>query len=208
MTSVVYTNGSGHASHALPIFERAVHPLRRTPIQRILLVTDGTVTEILEAYTGESMRLIKLYEELVTLDEDLPGLELAAGQQVLRRKILLQGKMTLTNFLYADSSVALDRLERRGAPLALVPGGDDVVMRIEQDRGRSRRPGKLAPDDRSGIGKMKGVELLHPCVTEELDHEVVRLEERSSCLLRKVRSRHRRNRHQPGQVGLQRWHQR
>jgi chorismate-pyruvate lyase len=117
MTSVVYTNGSGHASHALPIFERSVHPLRRTPIQRILLVTDGTVTEILEAYTGESMRLIKLYEELVTLDEDLPGLELAAGQPVLRRKILLQGKMTLTNFLYADSYVALDRLDdwmRRG----------------------------------------------------------------------------------------------
>ena len=107
-----------------------------------------------------------------------------------------------------DRAVALDRLERRGAPLALVPGGDDVVMRIEQNRGRSRRAGKLAPDDRSGIGKMKGVELLQPCVTEEPDHEVVRLEERPSCLLRKVRGGDRRNCHQLGQVGLQRWHQR
>ncbi len=111
MTSVVYTNGNGHAHAAAPDLERFVHPLRRTPIQRILLVTDGTVTEILEAYTGESMRLIKLYEELVTLDADLPGLDLVAGQQVLRRKILLQGKMSLTNFLYADSYVALDRLD-------------------------------------------------------------------------------------------------
>jgi chorismate-pyruvate lyase len=116
MTSVVYTNGTSK-THAVPHFERSVHPLRRSPIQRILLVTDGTVTEILEAYAGESMRLIKLYEEQVTLEHDLPGLELAAGQPVLRRKILLQGKMSLTNFLYADSYVALNRLDdwmRRG----------------------------------------------------------------------------------------------
>jgi chorismate-pyruvate lyase len=116
MTSVIYTNGSGHA-HAAPAFERSIRPLRRTPIQRILLVTDGTVTEILEAYTGESMRLIKLYEEQVSIETDLAGLDLPAGQPVLRRKILLQGKMSLTNFLYADSYVALDRLDdwmRRG----------------------------------------------------------------------------------------------
>ena len=119
MSSVIYTNGNGHAQHAQPAagLDRFVQPLRRTPIQRILLVTDGTVTEILEAYTGESMRLIKLFEEVVALDADLPGLELAAGQPVLRRRILLQGKMSLTNFLYADSYVALDRLDdwmRRG----------------------------------------------------------------------------------------------
>jgi chorismate-pyruvate lyase len=111
MTSVVYTNGSGNGHAPSPAFERSVHPLRRTPIQRILLVTDGTVTEILEAYAGESMRLIKLYEEQVVLDADLPGLDLRAGDRALRRKILLQGKMSLTNFLYADSYVALDRLD-------------------------------------------------------------------------------------------------
>ena len=125
MTSVMYTNGSGHA-HVSPSFERSVHPLRRTPIQRILLVTDGTVTEILEAYAGESMRLIKLYEELVSLEVDLPGLDLSAGSPVLRRKILLQGKMSLTNFLYADSYVGLDRLAdwmRRGLLEAHKPIG-------------------------------------------------------------------------------------
>jgi chorismate-pyruvate lyase len=111
MTSAIYSNGSGHGHLVSPSFERSVHPLRRTPIQRILLVTDGTVTEILEAYAGESMRLIKLYEEQVLLEADLPDLELKAGDPVLRRKILLQGKMSLTNFLYADSYVALDRLD-------------------------------------------------------------------------------------------------
>ena len=49
MTPVIHVNGNGHARHAQ--FEQSVHPLRRTPIQRILLVTDGTVTEILEAFT-------------------------------------------------------------------------------------------------------------------------------------------------------------
>ncbi len=114
MSTVIYSNGHGHAQgsmKAAPALERFVHPLRRTPIQRILLVTDGTVTEILEAYTGESMRLIKLYEEVIELEHDLPGLDIKAGQQALRRKILLQGKMSLTNFLYADSYVALDRLD-------------------------------------------------------------------------------------------------
>src|SRR5215471_7877416 len=112
MTSLIHFNGHAHALQGLPPgFEHSVRPLSRTPIQRILLVTDGTVTEILEAYTGESMRLIKLYESVVTLDADLPGLELLTGQEVLRRKILLQGKMSLTNFLFADSYVALDRLD-------------------------------------------------------------------------------------------------
>ena len=80
-------------------------------MQRILLVTDGTVTEILEAYTGESMRLVKLLEEMQTLTEPLPTLNAQAGEQVLRRHILLQGKMSLTNFIYADSMIAADRLD-------------------------------------------------------------------------------------------------
>jgi chorismate-pyruvate lyase len=116
MASIISTNGAKHARAVQPL-ERSVNPLRRTPIQRILLVTDGTVTEILEAYTGESMRLIKLYEQLVTLEHDLPVLEQSRGEPALNRKILLQGKMSLTNFLYAESYVALDRLDdwmRRG----------------------------------------------------------------------------------------------
>jgi chorismate-pyruvate lyase len=115
MHSLIELNGSSHgrARHDIPLtlFERAVQPLKRTPLQRILLVTDGTVTEILEAYTGESMRLVKLLEEVQTLDQPLASLRAAPGEQVLRRHILLQGKMSLTNFLYADSYIAVDRLD-------------------------------------------------------------------------------------------------
>jgi len=118
MTSLIHFNGHAHALQGLPPgFEHSVRPLSRSPIQRILLVTDGTVTEILEAFTGESMRLIKLHEELATIEHYLPELELPAGETVLRRKILLQGRMSLTNFLYADSYVTVNRLDdwmRRG----------------------------------------------------------------------------------------------
>jgi chorismate-pyruvate lyase len=115
MHSVIELNGSSHERPrhdvSLSLVERGVQPLKRTPLQRILLVTDGTVTEILEAFTGESMRLVKLREEMQTLAEPLPSLHAEAGEQVLRREILLQGKMSLTNFLYADSIIAAERLD-------------------------------------------------------------------------------------------------
>jgi chorismate-pyruvate lyase len=115
MHSLIELNGSSHgrARHEVPlsVVERRVQPLKRTPLQRILLVTDGTVTEILEAYTGESMRLVKLLEDVQTLDEPLAALSAVQGEEVLRRQILLQGKMSLTNFLYAESFIAVDRLD-------------------------------------------------------------------------------------------------
>jgi chorismate-pyruvate lyase len=115
MHSLIELNGSSHgrARHDVPLslVERAVQPLKRTPLQRILLVTDGTVTEILEAYTGESMRLVKLLEEVKPLDEPLPALNAAVGEEVSWRQILLQGKMSLTNFLYAESYIAINRLD-------------------------------------------------------------------------------------------------
>jgi len=115
MHSLIELNGSSHgrARHDVPLslLERAVQPLKRSPLQRILLVTDGTVTEILEAYTGESMRLVKLLEEVKTLDAPLAALQAEAGDEVSRRQILLQGKMSLTNFIYAESYIAINRLD-------------------------------------------------------------------------------------------------
>ena len=115
MHSVIELNGATHGRSRhdplLTILDRAVRPLKRSPLQRILLVTDGTVTEILEAFTGESMRLIKLLETVETLEEPQRTLNLEAGERVLRRQILLQGKMTLTTYTFAESYIAVDRLE-------------------------------------------------------------------------------------------------
>lgn len=88
----------------------AINPLSLSAFQRILLTTDGTVTEILEAFAGESIRLVKLFQETAVLTTASSALEVPWGHNVLRRHILLQGRMSLVNFLYAESAIALDRL--------------------------------------------------------------------------------------------------
>lgn len=89
---------------------RAIHPLSLSALQRILLTTDGTVTEILAAFSGEAINVIKLFQKSLRTDHEIAALNLAKGQHVLQRKILLQGRMSQVNFIYADSVIALDQL--------------------------------------------------------------------------------------------------
>jgi chorismate-pyruvate lyase/acyl carrier protein len=93
------------------LIKRSINPLTLSAFQRILLTTDGTLTEILEAFAGESIRVVKLFQEVCVLDQAVSALELPWGASVLRRKILLQGRMSLVNFIYAESIIALDRLD-------------------------------------------------------------------------------------------------
>lgn len=82
--------------------------------QRLLLVTDGTVTEMLEQYLQESIQVHKLAEKVETDVDQLPaGHELFVSPQdmpVLKRQVLLQGKTTQQFWLHAESSVLLDHL--------------------------------------------------------------------------------------------------
>lgn len=82
-----------------------------SPLQRILLIADGTVTNLLEVSLDERMEIVKLMEAAFPAAADIGALELKAGQTVLERKILLQGKISKRNWLYADSLIALERLE-------------------------------------------------------------------------------------------------
>ena len=137
MHSLIELNGAAHTRSRhdplLSILDRAVRPLKRSPLQRILLVTDGTVTEILEAFTGESMRLVKLLETVLTLEEPQHALNLEVGERVLRRQVLLQGKMTLTTYTFAESYIAVDRLEE---PLrrALLESHKPIGFLIQEQR--------------------------------------------------------------------------
>ncbi len=86
-----------------------------TTFQRVLLITDGTVTELLEQYLNESIKVVKLYENI---EEDLNQLSdlqqelMPADERVfLKRKTLLQGQNTLNNWLYAESVVIINNLE-------------------------------------------------------------------------------------------------
>ena len=87
-----------------------VDPSKLTSFQRILLTTDGMVTEMLEAYFWERMIVVKLFQDNYALKEALPGLECKAGDHVIDRRILLRGRMSHVNRIYAESFIAIDRL--------------------------------------------------------------------------------------------------
>jgi chorismate-pyruvate lyase len=96
-----------------------------SPLQRILLVTDGTLTEILEAYFLEPITLVKLAQQMAPAIRAQAALGLAAGEPCLERKIFLQGAETGRIYVYAESLIAIERLGAKlredlmatGAPL-------------------------------------------------------------------------------------------
>ena len=81
--------------------------------QRILLKANGTVTAMLEAYLSEPIQVVKLSEHLAQMKLELPNLKLDREERVIARKVLLQGKISKCNFIYADSLILLDNLDER-----------------------------------------------------------------------------------------------
>lgn len=75
--------------------------------QKILLGTDGTVTDMLTLYAGEPIRVRKLEQ---TLHDGASQADLDCGrqEQLLNRKILLSG--ATRNYLYAESLFVFARL--------------------------------------------------------------------------------------------------
>jgi chorismate-pyruvate lyase len=80
-------------------------------LQRILLTTDGTLTDTLEAAFLEKIDLVRLEISVSQAPAAVPDLELGAGAAVMERKILLRGKRSGVNYVYAESLLALDRLD-------------------------------------------------------------------------------------------------
>ncbi len=80
-------------------------------LQRILLISDGTLTDILEAYLLEPIKVLKISEKVEVTNKEISILELEAGSEVLDRKIFLQGKNSRKNLLYAESQIVIERLD-------------------------------------------------------------------------------------------------
>lgn len=79
-------------------------------LQQVLLVTDGTLTNLLELYTGEQIQVVKLAETLRPVGDERELLALARDHSVMDRTILLQGRASGRNWLYAESLIVTDRL--------------------------------------------------------------------------------------------------
>lgn len=78
--------------------------------QRMLLITDGTVTPLLEMYAGESIEAVKIFQQL---RQGKAHEGSCSGERILMRTVLLRGTGSLRSFLHAESLVFLDRVDCR-----------------------------------------------------------------------------------------------
>jgi len=90
--------------------QSAVDPRKLSSFQRILLTTDGTVTEILEAQLWEAIHIVKIDQGIFDADTAIPYLDIGPGTQVMMRKVMLRGKYSHKNYIYAESILVPDRL--------------------------------------------------------------------------------------------------
>lgn len=79
--------------------------------QKVLLEANGTVTAMLEAYLSEQIKVIKLSESIINKKLDFPSVFLNREEEVISRKVLLQGDKSHRNFIYAESFVLINNLE-------------------------------------------------------------------------------------------------
>lgn len=93
---------------------KKINLARLTPFQRGLLVTDGTVTRFIEAYTLAPVEVILLQQERQTLRTEHTWLELPAGEEIISRQIVLQtnsrDEPSPIIHAYADSLIVPQRL--------------------------------------------------------------------------------------------------
>lgn len=83
-----------------------------SPILRILLVTDGTVTRTLEAYFGEAIEVEVLEHAETTSESAYPQIAIAAGDRILHRYVRLLGASTRTVYAVAESVAVLEHISQ------------------------------------------------------------------------------------------------
>jgi chorismate-pyruvate lyase len=96
---------------------QAVSAAELTPLQRALLVIDGTVTTFLEAWALEPVLVTRLWQRPQTLASPDRWLELPAGATFIERAVLLSGARSRGFFAFAESRINAGRLpaKMRGA---------------------------------------------------------------------------------------------
>ncbi len=90
----------------LPVDALAAHPALSL-FQKVLLATDGTVTDLVALYTGEAIKACKLSQSLAR-GQRVSHLACDEDAQVLHRRILLSGVGSGRNYLYAESGFVFD----------------------------------------------------------------------------------------------------
>ena len=113
-----------HENAAVPIGIGAAHigivdqqtgqnidPKELSSFQRILLTTDGTVTEILEAQYWEAIGVEKLCHQQIRTQTAIAALDLPPGSEIIKRQVLLKGINSATVHIFAESILIPSRLD-------------------------------------------------------------------------------------------------
>ena len=80
--------------------------------QRALLVTDGTVTKLIEIVTMEPVAVVLLEQGQHVLVAEHPWLETGPQTNVSVRQVLIEGKYSRTLYVHATSCLVPSRLPR------------------------------------------------------------------------------------------------
>lgn len=81
-----------------------------SPFQRALLVFDGSVTKLIEAYTMEPVEVIRISQAIQQLASDNSWLQVSEGTKVLARQVILRGTYSHRTHVYAVSLLVHERL--------------------------------------------------------------------------------------------------
>lgn len=80
------------------------------PVLRALLMTDGTVTKVLEAYFWEPVLVQAQRLQTVMAEQSLPCMQVNKGDALLTRQVILRGERTQRIYATALSAVRLSAL--------------------------------------------------------------------------------------------------
>jgi chorismate-pyruvate lyase len=83
------------------------------PALRLLLISDGTLTDMLQAVCREGINVRVLAQSVQPAVRRIDALDLGPGELWMSRRVVLYGARTGTNYVYADSCIAFDRLDVR-----------------------------------------------------------------------------------------------
>lgn len=75
------------------------------PFTRVLLMTDGTLTKVLEAYYWEQVGVEVVAQLLLPAQAHIDWLEIRAGEPVLHRRVRLRGMNSNVVYARADSLI-------------------------------------------------------------------------------------------------------
>jgi chorismate-pyruvate lyase len=88
----------------------------------MFLACDGTLTLLLEAAFAEPVGLSVHSQSVTKTNQHVETLRLNEPQRVMQRAVILKGATTHRHFVYAESSIAIDRL----------PGSFAVALECKQ----------------------------------------------------------------------------